>query len=89
MSDSKFKIFIEPAVGVELEEGAGNPDWNYGSVNPEYKTDIMFHLAAGPQFDVAKAFGFYLNAGHNHRHSALHSQLARAPGRRSAAGAVT
>ena len=63
MSDSKFKIFIEPGVGVELEDGAGNPDWRYGNVNPEYKTDIVFHLAAGPQLDVAKAFGFYLNAG--------------------------
>ena len=63
MSDSKFKIFIEPAVGVELEGGAGNPDWRYGGVNPEYKTDIVFHLAAGPQIDVAKAFGIYLNAG--------------------------
>ena len=63
MSDSKFKIFIEPAVGVELEEGAGNPDWKWGGANPEYKKDIVFHLAAGPQFDVAKAFGFYLNAG--------------------------
>jgi hypothetical protein len=63
MSDSKFKIFIEPAVGMELEGGAGNPDWKHGGANPEYKTDLVFHLAAGPQFDVAKAFGFYLNAG--------------------------
>jgi hypothetical protein len=63
MSDSKFKIFIEPAVGVELEDGAGNELWKYGGANPEYKTDIVFHLAAGPQLDVAKAFGFYLNAG--------------------------
>jgi hypothetical protein len=62
MSDSKFKVFIEPAVGVELEKGAGNPEWNYG-MTPDYKTDMVFHLAAGPQFDVAKAVGFYLNAG--------------------------
>ncbi len=63
MSDSKFKIFIEPAVAAELEKGAGNALWNYGNLNPEYKTDLVFHLAAGPQFDVAKAFGFYLDAG--------------------------
>jgi hypothetical protein len=63
MSDSKFKIFIEPAVGVELEDGAGNQLWKYGGATPEYKTDLVFHLAAGPQLDVAKAFGFYLNAG--------------------------
>jgi len=63
MSDSKFKIFIEPAVAAELEKGAGNALWNYGNLNPEYKTDLVFHLAAGPQFDLAKAFGIYLDAG--------------------------
>jgi hypothetical protein len=63
MSDSKFKIFIEPAVGMELEDGAGNPEWRAGGANPEYKKDLVFHLAAGPQLDIAKAFGIYLNAG--------------------------
>jgi hypothetical protein len=61
MSDSAFKIFIEPAVGAELEGGSGNPVW--GTNNPEYKKDMVFHLAAGPQFDVAKAVGIYANAG--------------------------
>ena len=61
MSDSKFKIFIEPAVGAELEGGAGNPEWEAN--DPDYKKDIVFHLAAGPQIDVAKAVGFYLSAG--------------------------
>lgn len=64
MSDSKFKIFVEPGVGVEVEGGAGNEAWTFmdGS-KPEYKTDFLFHLAVGPQYDFAKAFGVYLNAG--------------------------
>lgn len=61
MSDSAFKVFIEPAIGLELEGGAGNPA--YQANNPEYKQDVVFHLAAGPQFDVAKAVGIYADAG--------------------------
>jgi hypothetical protein len=64
MSDSKFKIFVEPAVGVEVEGGAGNADWQFDDTStPEYKTDFLFHLAVGPQYDFARAFGIYLNAG--------------------------
>jgi hypothetical protein len=64
MSDSKFKIFVEPAIGVEVEGGAGNKEWTFedGST-PEYKTDFLFHLGVGPQYDFAKAFGIYVNAG--------------------------
>lgn len=66
MSDSRFKIFIEPAVGIETEDGAGNTDFSFPgdeAYNPEYKTDFVFHLAAGPQYDFAKAFGAYIHAG--------------------------
>jgi hypothetical protein len=64
MSDSKFKIFVEPAVGVEVEGGAGNAAWKFmDGTEPDYKTDFLFHLAVGPQYDFAKAFGIYLNAG--------------------------
>lgn len=63
MSDSAFKIFIEPALGLELEGGAGNELWRYQGFDPEYKQDMVFHLAAGPQFDVAKAVGFYASGG--------------------------
>ncbi len=61
MSDSAFKIFIQPAVGMELESGAGNAD--YARNDPQYKKDFVFHLSAGPQYDFAKAIGVYLNAG--------------------------
>jgi len=66
MSDSKLKIFVEPGLGMEIEGGAGNDDWvfrNSGNAAPEYKTDFLFHLAVGPQYDFAKAFGAYVGAG--------------------------
>ncbi|MBK7580943.1 MAG: hypothetical protein IPI67_12120 [Myxococcales bacterium] len=61
MSDSAFKIFIEPAVGAELEGGGSDPLWKAN--NPEYKQDVVFHLAAGPQYDFAKMIGVYLDGG--------------------------
>lgn len=68
MSDSKFKIFVEPGLGMEIESGAGNDDWDFNrgtsqAVAPDYKTDFLFHLAVGPQYDFARAFGAYVAAG--------------------------
>lgn len=60
MSDSAFKIFIEPAIATELESGGDDPLWKR---NDEYKKDVLFHLAAGPHWDFAKSFGAYLDAG--------------------------
>jgi hypothetical protein len=64
MSDSKFKIYVEPAVGFELEGGAGNDEWEFmDGTTPQYKKDFLFHLAVGGQYDFARAFGIYLSAG--------------------------
>ncbi len=64
MSDSKFKIFVEPAVGMEIEGGAGNKQWAFDNgTTPDYKSDFLFHLGVGPQYDFARAFGIYVNAG--------------------------
>lgn len=73
-SDSAFKIFVEPAIGFELEGGGddelydpepGGPwvpaDW--ADYDPEYKRDLIFHVAAGPHWDFAREFGAYLSAG--------------------------
>jgi len=61
MSDSAFKIFIEPAVGFEFEGGAGT--FSRAGYNPQYKNDLLIHLAAGPQIDIARNVGFFIDAG--------------------------
>jgi len=61
MSDSAFKIFIEPAVAYEFEGSAGTV--SLPGYAPQYKKDLLIHLAAGPQIDVARYVGFYLDAG--------------------------
>lgn len=65
MSDSRFKIFIEPAVAFTAEGGTGATYQfaNATAYQPDYKGDLQFHLAAGPQYDFAKVFGVYLSAG--------------------------
>lgn len=55
MNDSAFKFFIQPAVGWELEKGAGNPSW-LGTV---YKQDFLMQLLAGPQYDFSPGIGAY------------------------------
>jgi hypothetical protein len=59
MSDSAFKIFVDPAIAYEFEGGAGDPRYAQFA----YKKDLLFHLAAGPQLDLAKYFGIFLDAG--------------------------
>jgi hypothetical protein len=61
MSDAAFKIFVEPAVGIELEGGRGTPAWQLNS--PQYKKDFLFKIAAGPQFDFARNVGVYVTGG--------------------------
>ena len=61
MSDAPFKIFIEPAIGLEIEKGRGTPLWQLN--DPEYTEDIVLHLAAGPSLDFARYVGAYLTAG--------------------------
>jgi hypothetical protein len=61
MSDSAFKIFIDPAVAFEFEGGAGTV--KVPGYNPQYKNDLLLHLAAGPQLDLARYVGIFLDAG--------------------------
>jgi opacity protein-like surface antigen len=60
MSDSAFKIYVEPAIGLELEEGQGHQPW---ASSGEYKQDVVFHVAAGPQLDLAQNFGLFVDGG--------------------------
>jgi hypothetical protein len=64
MSDSAFKVLVEPAFGVELEEGGDKADWHQvARGETDYRTDLLFHLAAGPHYDFTENFGAYLDAG--------------------------
>lgn len=59
LSDSAFKFFIQPAVGWELESGAGNVRWQ----NKVYKQDFLMQLLAGPQYDFSPGVGAYAAVG--------------------------
>jgi hypothetical protein len=61
MSDAAFKIFVEPAVALEFEDGRGSAAWQANT--PEYKQDLVFHLAAGPELDFSRHFGAYATGG--------------------------
>lgn len=61
MSDSAFKIFLEPAVAYEFEGGGDDPA--YAVNDPDYSKDIVLHLAAGPHWDFHENFGAFANAG--------------------------
>ena len=61
MSDSAFKIFIEPALAWELEGGGGAA--SFQSNHPLYKKDMLVHLAAGPQLDFSHYAGVFVDAG--------------------------
>jgi opacity protein-like surface antigen len=63
MSDSAFKVFVEPAVAYEFEGEAEPPRPRVGGYDPNYKKDLVFHFAAGPQFDLHQNFGIYASGG--------------------------
>lgn len=65
MSESRFKIFVQPALGVELERGMGSAAWQPKdpTLSRDYKKDLLIHVAVGPQYDFARYFGIYANAG--------------------------
>ncbi len=59
LNDSAFKFFLQPAIGWELEKGAGNPSW----AGKEYKQDFLMQLLAGPQYDFSPGVGAYAAVG--------------------------
>ncbi len=59
LNDSAFKFFIQPAVGWELEKGAGNPNWQ----GTQYKQDLLLQLLAGPQYDFSQGIGAFAAVG--------------------------
>jgi hypothetical protein len=64
MSEAKLKIFVQPAVGMSFEGGGDNPVWqSYPGFKPSYKSDLLFQLAVGPQYDFNRYFGLYASGG--------------------------
>lgn len=75
MSDSRFKIFFAPFVGLDLTGGpvepigqgargnAGADDAAARVTAASYRTDILAHLDIGPQYDFTRGFGVYLSGG--------------------------
>jgi hypothetical protein len=59
LHDSPLKVFLEPAVAFSFEGSAGNPRWSPPGLNPDYKTDFVFHLGVGPQYDFARYIGVF------------------------------
>jgi len=58
MSDSAFKFYVEPAVGLGLENAEGP----FGD-EADLDTELLLHLAAGPHIDLAENFGLYVDGG--------------------------
>ncbi len=78
MSDSRFKIFFAPMIGIDLTSGPVEPanpnappgtpafDDSIRAANvpaTAYRTDILAHLGIGPQYDVSRMVGIYLTGG--------------------------
>lgn len=59
MSDAAFKVYVEPALGLELEGGQGHQPW----ARFEYKQDVVLHVAAGPSWEISQNFGVFADAG--------------------------
>jgi hypothetical protein len=67
MSDSRFKIFFEPWIGLDTTSGpvdASDPRFApYQAQSSWYKTDTMVHLGIGPQYDITRGVGIYAYGG--------------------------
>jgi len=76
MSDSRFKIFFSPWLGVDLTPGPvqeqaagqvrGDPGFDDAQAQipkEAFRTDLLVHLDIGPQYDFSKGFGVYLSGG--------------------------
>jgi hypothetical protein len=67
MSDSRFKIFFAPWIGLDTTTGpvdSNNPNFApYGAQSSWYKTDTLVHVGIGPQFDITRGVGIYAYGG--------------------------
>ncbi len=64
MSDSDFKFFIEPAVGMELDKETSPKTNNVQTRQPaQHKQDFIMRLTIGPQYDFHRNVGAYVAVG--------------------------
>jgi hypothetical protein len=67
MSDSRFKIFFEPWIGIDSTSGPVDEDdprfVEYRTQASWYKTDTLVHLGIGPQYDITRGVGIYAYGG--------------------------
>ena len=67
MAESRFKIFVEPAVGVDFSgQGDQRNFIDFEKVVPpkmNYETDLVIRLGFGPQFEIWRFLGLYAEAG--------------------------
>ena len=64
MSDSAFKIFIEPAIAYEFEGEGDHPDpLAPPGYDPNYSKDLVFHLGIGGHYDFHKNVGAFIDGG--------------------------
>jgi hypothetical protein len=67
MSDSRFKIFFSPWLGLDFTDGPKDlqypGDAQLGVTPESYRTDLLVHLDVGPHYDFSRGFGIYANGG--------------------------
>jgi hypothetical protein len=67
MSDSRFKIFFSPWLGLDFTDGPKDPNYlgdaPLGITAASYRTDVLVHLDVGPHYDFSRGFGIYANGG--------------------------
>jgi hypothetical protein len=73
MSDSRFKFFFSPSIGLDVTSGPadtstfngspGDDDRRAGVQSDAFRTDLLAHLDIGPQFDISRNVGVYLAGG--------------------------
>jgi hypothetical protein len=67
MSDSRFKIFFSPWLGLDFTGGPKDlqypGDAQLGVTADSYRTDLLVHLDVGPHYDFSRGFGIYANGG--------------------------
>lgn len=63
MPESRFKIFLGPAIGVNLAGEANEPNFQGPYSGQNYQPDVMLNLNVGPQFELFRMLGIYGQVG--------------------------